>query len=284
MLTMTSDRPLKNATVVVRGGRIAAVGPAGSTPVPSDARRIDGRGMFLMPGLIDMHAHLFADEYAPESAAPAELALYLALGTTSARLQIGRPQHLELRQGVREGTVAGPRLWVSSPQLSGDSGANTLLVRNAAEARAAVRAANASGYDFIKLTTNITPDVYDAVMAEVARHRHARHRSRGSPRRRAPGDRGGPADRAPGQLHGDGARRLGPDPQVGERRGCVSRGQLELACLRGPAEARGARGGHGARRRLRDAHDRVLHFLVRHRVHRRRGPGAARLSLPARRK
>ena len=166
VLTMTSDRPIRNATVVVRDGRISAVGPAGSTLVPADARRIDGRGMFLMPGLVDMHAHLFADEYAPESAATAELGLYLALGTTSARLQIGRPQHLELRQGVREGTVVGPRLWVSSPQLSGDSGANTLLVRNAAEARVAVRAANMFGYDFIKLTTNITPEVYDAVMAE----------------------------------------------------------------------------------------------------------------------
>src|SRR4029079_2555435 len=82
VLTMTSDRPLKNATVVVRGGRIATVGPAGSTPVPSDARRIDGRGMFLMPGLIDMHAHLFADEYAPESAATAARGLYAAPGTT----------------------------------------------------------------------------------------------------------------------------------------------------------------------------------------------------------
>ena len=167
VLTMTSDRPLRNATVVVRGGRIAAVGPAGTTPVPADARRIDGRGLFLMPGLTDMHAHLFADEYAPESAAPAELGLYLAMGTTSARLQIGRPQHLELRRAVREGTVTGPRIWVSSPQLSGDSGANTLLVRNAAEARAAVRSAQASGYDFIKLTTNITPEVYAAVMAEA---------------------------------------------------------------------------------------------------------------------
>ena len=167
VITMTSDRPLRNATVVVRGGRIAAVGPAASTPVPADARRIDGRGMYLMPGLTDMHAHLFADEYAPESAAPAELGLYLALGTTSARLQIGRPQHLELQRAVREGTLPGPRLWVSSPQLSGDSGANTLLVRNAAEARAAVRTANASGYDFIKLTTNITPEVYAAIMAEA---------------------------------------------------------------------------------------------------------------------
>ena len=166
VLTMTSDRPLRNATVVVRGGRIAAVGPAGTTPVPSDARRIDGRGRFLMPGLTDMHAHLFADEYAPESVAPAELGLYLAMGTTSARLQIGRPEHLELQRGVREGTVAGPRLWVSSPQLSGDSGANTLLVQNAAQARAAVRSAQASGYDFIKLTTNITPEVYAAIMAE----------------------------------------------------------------------------------------------------------------------
>jgi len=68
VLTMTSDRPLRNATVVVRGGRIAAVGPASSTPVPADAKRIDGRGMYLMPGLSDMHAHLFADEYAPEAA------------------------------------------------------------------------------------------------------------------------------------------------------------------------------------------------------------------------
>ena len=168
VLTMTSDQPLRNATVVVRGGRIAAVGPSSSTPVPADAKRIDGRGMYLMPGLTDMHAHLFSDEYAPEAAAPAELGLYLALGTTSARLQIGRPQHLELQRAVREGTLPGPRLWVSSPQLSGDSGANTLLVRNAAEARAAVRAANASGYDFIKLTTNITPEVYAAIMAEAA--------------------------------------------------------------------------------------------------------------------
>ena len=166
VLTMTGDRPLKNATVVVRGGRISAVGPASTTPVPADARHIDGRGLFLMPGLTDMHAHLFADEYAPESVAPVELGLYLAMGTTSARLQIGRPQHLELRRGVREGTVAGPRLWVSSPQVSGDSGANTLLVQNAAEARAAVRSAQASGYDFIKLTTNITPEVYAAIMAE----------------------------------------------------------------------------------------------------------------------
>jgi imidazolonepropionase-like amidohydrolase len=128
---------------------------------------MDGRGLFLMPGLVDMHAHLFADEYAPESAAPAELGLYLALGTTSARIQIGRSQHLELRQGVREGTLAGPRLWVSSPQLSGDSGANTLLVRDPAEARAAVRTANASGYDFIKLTINITPEVYAAIITEA---------------------------------------------------------------------------------------------------------------------
>ena len=166
VLTMTSDRPLRNATVVVREGRIAAVGPAGTTPVPADARRIDGRGMYLMPGLTDMHAHLFADEYASESVAPAELGLYLALGTTSARLQIGRPQHLDLQREVREATVAGPRLWVSSPQLSGDSGANTLLVQNPTQARAAVRSAQASGYDFIKLTTNITPEVYAAIMAE----------------------------------------------------------------------------------------------------------------------
>ncbi len=108
VITMTSKEPLRNATVVVRGGRIAAVGPAASTPVPADARRIDGRGMYLMPGLTDMHAHLFSDEYAPHSAAPAELGLYLALGTTSARIQIGRPQHLELQRACARGRCRVP--------------------------------------------------------------------------------------------------------------------------------------------------------------------------------
>jgi hypothetical protein len=50
--------PLADATIVVRGKRIAAVGPRASTPVPKGARVIDGNGKFVTPGFIDTNVHL----------------------------------------------------------------------------------------------------------------------------------------------------------------------------------------------------------------------------------
>lgn len=49
---------IPEGTVVVRDGRIAAVGPAATTPVPPDAERIDTRGLVVMPGLVDTHSHV----------------------------------------------------------------------------------------------------------------------------------------------------------------------------------------------------------------------------------
>jgi len=45
--------------VIVAGSRIEAIGPAGSTPVPAGAARIDGKGKWVVPGLIDSHVHFF---------------------------------------------------------------------------------------------------------------------------------------------------------------------------------------------------------------------------------
>src|SRR3989441_10202010 len=48
-----------NSTVIIKGNRIERVGPAGSTPVPKGATRIDGKGKWVIPGLIDAHVHFF---------------------------------------------------------------------------------------------------------------------------------------------------------------------------------------------------------------------------------
>src|SRR5262249_9996847 len=58
VVPMDSDRLLPHRTVINSGGRIVAIGPAKNVRIPSDARRIDGKGRFLMPGLADMHVHL----------------------------------------------------------------------------------------------------------------------------------------------------------------------------------------------------------------------------------
>lgn len=170
VVPMTRDTVLADATVLVRDGRIAAVGPAARVRVPAGTRQVDGHGRWLVPGLADMHTHLFADDsVVPDTVAPYELGVMVANGVTTTRIMIGTPQHLVLRRGVREGSVLGPQLWVASPQFTGRAASNARVVTTAEQARAAVREVAAAGYDFIKLTLFITPPVYDAVMDEAAR-------------------------------------------------------------------------------------------------------------------
>jgi imidazolonepropionase-like amidohydrolase len=54
----TGRAPLTNAVVVITGNRIAAVGPRGSTTVPSGAQTIDAAGAFVVPGFVDTNVHL----------------------------------------------------------------------------------------------------------------------------------------------------------------------------------------------------------------------------------
>ena len=172
VIPMDRERVLRGQTVVVRDGLIAEMGDARRVRAPRGAQRIDGRGKYLLPGLVDMHTHLFSDDDFPEELAGDELALMLANGVTTIRLMIGTPEHLALRGRVEAGDLLGPALYVASPELTGRAPRggvfNGRTVKTTAEARAAVRDFKAAGYDFIKLTTDITPEVYDAV-TEAAR-------------------------------------------------------------------------------------------------------------------
>lgn len=172
VVPMTSETVIQNATVVVRDGRIEAIGPSARVKVPAGARRIDGRGKYLIPGLADMHTHLYSDDPArPDSLGPYELGVMLANGVTAARFMIGTPEHLRLRREVEAGRVLGPQLWVASPQFAGKQYDNGVVVTSPERAREAVRAAADAGYDFVKLTMHITRPVYDAIVAEAARRK-----------------------------------------------------------------------------------------------------------------
>jgi imidazolonepropionase-like amidohydrolase len=167
VIPMDRERVLKNQTVIVRNGRIAEIGDAAKIKAPSGALRVDGRGKYLVPGLIDMHTHLFSDDDFPDSLAGDELALMVANGVTTARLMIGTPEHLSLRSSIARGEMFGPTLFVASPQLSGRASGkvfNGYVVTTPDEAREAVEKSKAAGYDFIKLTNFITRPVYDAVI------------------------------------------------------------------------------------------------------------------------
>ncbi|MSQ98971.1 MAG: hypothetical protein EXR85_06735 [Xanthomonadales bacterium] len=166
VLPMSGPVVLTHQTVLVRGGRIAAVAPADKITLTPDVVRIDGRGKYLMPGLSDMHAHITPSE---PPGTTAELLLYLASGVTTLRNMAGFPGHLPLRQAIKDGAVLGPRLYTTSPLLEGEDAVWDFSVKvlNAEEARTRVREYAQQGWDFIKVYHTLSAEAYAAVIEEA---------------------------------------------------------------------------------------------------------------------
>src|SRR5690606_771546 len=57
-ITMNGDEVIPDATIIVEGNRIAAIGPSATITVPAGAKRIDVSGKYVIPGLVDVHAHV----------------------------------------------------------------------------------------------------------------------------------------------------------------------------------------------------------------------------------
>src|SRR5687768_18310460 len=66
VIPMDKERVLPRQSVVVRNGRIVEIGDAKRIKVHANAQRVDGTGKFLIPGLSDMHVHLFTDDEFPD--------------------------------------------------------------------------------------------------------------------------------------------------------------------------------------------------------------------------
>jgi imidazolonepropionase-like amidohydrolase len=111
VLPMTGAPPLVGATIIVRDGRIAAVQPAGSTLDLDGLRIVDGTGRYVMPGLIEMHAHL-------SKTRASAMGIFVMNGVTTVRDMGGDHQELlRWRQEVRSGERLGPRMLIAGPYL-----------------------------------------------------------------------------------------------------------------------------------------------------------------------
>jgi imidazolonepropionase-like amidohydrolase len=174
----TGAPPLVDAAVVIDGDRILAVGPADATAIPADARHIDVRGKWLLPGLIDAHVHFFQsggaytrpdilnlrtirpydqEVAALRAAVPATLARTLASGITTV-VDVGGPYWTFAVREIAARTPAAPRVAVTGPLLTTYlppeiAVADPPMVRIAApeQARAEVRRLVAQRPDLIKI-------------------------------------------------------------------------------------------------------------------------------------
>lgn len=165
----------EDQTVILRGGRIAQVGPSASTPVPPDARVVDLAGHSLLPGLVSLHEHLwFGGVQQSTPMPPQAVALYFAMGVTSAMTAGTQfPYHdLNLKQLIDAGGAPGPRLHVTGPYLTGGPprwGSNR-LVNGPGEARRVVAYWAEEGATWMKFLGGATREVMAAAIDEA----HAR--------------------------------------------------------------------------------------------------------------
>ena len=153
----TDRAPLGDATVLIRTGRIAAIGPRGSVSIPPGTRVIDARGKTIIPGLWDMHGHVSQIEWGPA---------YLAAGVTSVRDMGGETRFLNaLRDTFGAVAGPGPRLLLAGLiDGPGPNGFGTVIARTPEEGRSLVDFYHARGFEQIKLYGSILAPVAGAVI------------------------------------------------------------------------------------------------------------------------
>lgn len=172
-----SGRLLKDRTVLIYEDRVRAVVPAGRARLARGTRVVDATGKYLIPGLWDMHVHLFRHVDPPRTHTETFFPLFVANGVTGVRDMFTNfedfPLLQEMRRDIASGRLTGPRIAAAGVMVDGTrpgtdapSRPGSLVAHNGAEARAVVREARARGLDFVKVYSVLPREAYFAVADE----------------------------------------------------------------------------------------------------------------------
>lgn len=145
------DEVIENGTVVVRENRIEAVGPAGQVEIPSGAYEVDLQGRTLMPGLVDVHAHIgnFRGGLSPEQ--QWEYFANLGYGVTTAHDPSANTEMIfSQSEMVRAGHMVGPRIFSTGRILYGAEGDSRAEINTLEDARSHIRRTKAFGAFSVK--------------------------------------------------------------------------------------------------------------------------------------
>ncbi|KAA5546672.1 amidohydrolase family protein [Adhaeribacter rhizoryzae] len=146
IITMKSDEVIQNGTLVVEGNRIVAVGPADQVTVPAGTKTIDAKGKTIMPGFVDVHAHLgtFRTGMSPQK----QWSYYanLAYGvTTTHDPSSSTEQVFNQSEMVKAGTMVGPRIFSTGTVLYGADGNFKAVINSLDDARSHLRRIKSMG-------------------------------------------------------------------------------------------------------------------------------------------
>ena len=162
----TGRAPIVDAVIVVEGGKITAIGPAGAITTPSGATRLEVPGKTVIPGLIDMSVENYADWMHP---------LFLRHGVTTVRdVSHNLDVILIHRRRSQKPAQQRPRIFACGPVIDGPNSAwgvfKSRAVTTAEEARVVARELLAHQVDCLKAAVQLTPLQVQAIVEEAAAH------------------------------------------------------------------------------------------------------------------
>lgn len=177
----TGAAPLEDHTIVIRAGRLEAIGPSATLRPPQGAVVLERRGYSVFPGLVGMHDHLFdvppREDFADGTFLPAPLTaprLYLAHGVTTIRTTgtVAFNIDLGLKRAIDAGKTPGPRINVTAPFLVDSNAASGMYwgMRGPEDARRVVKFFAEAGAEAFKVYQWITREELAAVIDEAHRH------------------------------------------------------------------------------------------------------------------
>ena len=154
--------PLEHVVIVIQDSRIKHIGKVGDFTYPgsADVRLLSGH--FVIPGLIDVHTHIQAPIH------EVQLNMLLAYGVTSIRIPGGTDIGVRARQLVRQGKIAGPRIFTGGRVINGPGG-DDFVVRSEEEIRNEVKRQYANGVDLVKFYYALPPKLVAAGVEEAHR-------------------------------------------------------------------------------------------------------------------
>jgi imidazolonepropionase-like amidohydrolase len=168
LIDVTDGKVRPDTTVTIEGNRVVSVSPS-TAGNPKRGLVVEGRGQYLIPGLWDMHTHVYFDSTAADGT-DLVLPLFLANGVTGVR-DMGSELDavLHARDEIAAHRMAGPRMIVSGPMLDGPKShyKSAIAITTPEDGRKAVDMLKSRGADFIKIQSGVPREAYFAIADEA---------------------------------------------------------------------------------------------------------------------
>jgi imidazolonepropionase-like amidohydrolase len=172
LVPMDSERVVENQTVIVRDGLIERIGDSDQVLIPEGAMVIDGRGQYLMPGLVDMHVHIEFENDMLFMVTNGVTSVRNLWGNTGKKSLFGMPDQLALRKQIQAGELIGSTIYTAGPVMEGTPASHPLMevYMTPEAARESVRWQAEQGYDLVKVYDHISAEVYQAILETAQRN------------------------------------------------------------------------------------------------------------------